>query len=162
MKNLPIVVRAFLFNVDGQILLTKHKKDAPWVLPGGHLETGENIHTAMKREIHEEFGISAEFFEIDNEEILHHKGKKLTHYPLPISIYELSYTNKEGKDKSRIEYIFLMETDENILEIQTEEIADYKWFDPDEILSMKPNIEAFDFHIEILEKIIGIGEDDGK
>lgn len=154
-----VVVRAFLFNPEGQILLAKHQKDMPWVLPGGHLEAGEDIHTAMKREIQEEFGISARFFEMDNDEILHHKGKKLTHFPLPIAIYELNYKNKEGKDKSRIEYIFLMETDENISEIQTEEIADYKWFDPDEILSMKPNIEAWDFHMEILEKIVGIGED---
>ncbi len=113
----------------------------------------------MKREIHEEFGISAEFFEIDNDEILHHKGKKLKHFPLPISIYELSYTNKEGQDKSRIEYIFLMETSGNITNTQIEEIHDYKWFDPDDILTMKPNIETWDFTIEILEKIIGIGED---
>lgn len=157
--SLPVVVRAFLFNSDGQILLTQHKKDGVWVLPGGHLEENEDIHTAMKREIREEFGISASFFEMDNEEILHHKGKKLKHYPLPISIYELSYKNSEGKDKSRIEYIFLMETDEQISSTQIEEIYDYKWFDPDEILSMKPNIEAWDFNIEILEKIIGIGED---
>lgn len=157
-----VVVRAFLFNPEGQILLAKHQKDTPWVLPGGHLEAGEDIHTAMKREIQEEFGISARFFEMDNDEILHHKGKKLNHFPLPLAIYELNYKNKEGKDKSRIEYIFLMETDENISEIQAEEIADYKWFDPDEILSMKPNIETWDFHIEILEKIVGIGEDDEK
>ncbi len=159
MTNLPVVVRAFLFNSEGQILLTQHKPNSPWVLPGGHVENWEDIHTAMKREIHEEFGISAEFFEIDNDEILHHKGKKLKHFPLPISIYELSYTNKEGQDKSRIEYIFLMETSGNITNTQIEEIHDYKWFDPDDILTMKPNIETWDFTIEILEKIIGIGED---
>ena len=58
-----------------------------------------------------------------------------------------------------MEYIFLMETTEKISETQTEEIYDYKWFDPDEILAMKPNIEAWDFMIDMLEKIIGIGED---
>jgi NADH pyrophosphatase NudC (nudix superfamily) len=41
------------------------------------------------------------------------------------------------------------------LKIQTEEIAEYAWFDPEKILSMKPNIETWDFYIEILEKIIG-------
>lgn len=157
--NLPIVVRAFIFNREGKILLAQHKKDSAWVLPGGHVEAGENIHTAMLREIREEFDISANFFEIDSEEILHHKWKKLKHYPLPISIYELSYTNAEGKDKSRIEYVFLMETDDEIKKTQIEEIYDFSWFDPDEILSMKPNVEAWDFTIEILEKIIGIGED---
>lgn len=95
MKNLPLVVRAFLFNADGQILLVHHKANTPWVLPGGHVEANENIHAAMLREIREEFGISASFFEMDQEEILHHQGKKLTHFPLPISIYELSYKNAE-------------------------------------------------------------------
>lgn len=71
--NLPSVVRAFLFNSEGQILLTQHNKNTPWVLPGGHVENNENIHTAMQREIKEEFGISARFFEIDGDEILHHK-----------------------------------------------------------------------------------------
>ena len=52
-----------------------------------------------------------------------------------------------------------METKDTIKSIQTEEIADHKWFDPDEILTMKPNIETWDFIIEILEKIVGIGED---
>lgn len=139
--------------------MTKHKPNAPWVLPGGHVEKDEDIHTAMHREIREEFGISAHFFEMDNEEILHHQGKKLTHFPLPISIYKLEYTNAEWKDKSRIEYVFLMETQDTIKSIQEEEIAEYKWFDPDEILMMKPNVETWDFIIEILEKIVGIGED---
>lgn len=48
-----------------------------------------------------------------------------------------------------------METDETIRQIQTQEIASYKWFDPDEILTMKPNIDTWDFYIEMLENIIG-------
>lgn len=113
----------------------------------------------MIRELQEEFSISAKFFDIDSEETLHHQGKKLRHFPLPISIYELNYTSKSGKDKSRIEYVFLMETDDTIEKIQTEEIAEFAWFDPDAILTMKPNIDVWDFTIEILEKIVGIGED---
>lgn len=159
MKHLPIVVRAFIFNNEGQILMTKHRPDTPWTLPGGHLENNEDIHAAIHREIHEEFGISARFFEMDTDEILHHKWKKLTHFPLPLAIYTLEYTNSEWKDKSRREYIFLMETNDTIESIQESEITEYKWFDPDEILMMKPNVETWDFIIEMLEKIIGIGED---
>jgi NADH pyrophosphatase NudC (nudix superfamily) len=48
-----------------------------------------------------------------------------------------------------------METDDTIKSIQTEEIAEYNWFEVDDILMMKPNIEAFDFMIEMLEKIVG-------
>ena len=42
--------------------------------------------------------------------------------------------------------------------IQTEEIHAYKWFEVEDILSLKPNIEAYDFMIEMLEKIVGEDE----
>lgn len=41
------------------------------------------------------------------------------------------------------------------LKIQTEEIFEYRWFDADDILTMKPNIETWDFIIDMLERIIG-------
>lgn len=154
------VVRAFIFNPEGQILLTQHREAAPWVLPGGHVEKDESLHDAMLREVREEFNIAARFFEIDDTEILHHKGKKLNHHPLPIAIYDLEYTNVEGKDKSRTEYIFLMETDDTIKSTQVEEIHDFKWFEVEDILSMKPNIEGYDFMIEMLEKIVGDEDDE--
>ncbi len=149
------VVRAFLFNEEWSILLARHDENSPWVLPGWHVEKNEALHDAITREITEEFGIEANFFDIDSEEILHHKGKKIPTHTLPIASYDLSYTNKKWKDKSRTEYVFLMETSDTIQGIQTEEIAEYKWFDPDKVLAMKPNIDTWDFMIEILEKIIG-------
>jgi hypothetical protein len=48
-----------------------------------------------------------------------------------------------------------METDGEIHTTQHEEIVEYAWFDPEKILTMKPNIEIWDFTIEILERIIG-------
>ncbi len=157
--SLPLVVRAFLFNPDGQILLAKHMSTAPWVLPGGHVEEGENIHEAMIREIREEFDIEGRFFEIDNEEVLYHAGKKLVHYPLPISIYELHYSDKEGRDKSRIEYVFLMETEDIIKNIQASEIQEYRWFEVDDVLSLSPGKEIHEFTLQMLEKIIGNDDD---
>ena len=75
--------------------MARHKPNTPWVLPGGHVEAEEALHEAMIREIQEEFGIQATFFEIDPEEILYHKGRALPQFPAPISTYNLSYKNKE-------------------------------------------------------------------
>ncbi len=47
-----------------------------------------------------------------------------------------------------------METDGDMGTIQTEEIYAHQWFDVDDILMMKPNIETWDFIIEMLEKIV--------
>jgi 8-oxo-dGTP diphosphatase len=149
------VVRAFVFNPEGQVLLVHHKRDTPWTLPGGHVEWDESIHEAITRELREELSLSADFFEMDREEILSHRGKRLTHHPLPISIYDLSYSDSTGKDKSRTEYIFLMETSDMIGNIQKSEIHDYQWFDVDDILMMQPNVETWDFYQEMLEKIVG-------
>jgi len=148
------VVRAFVFNSEGQILITQHRSGQPWVLPGGHVEPDETLHDAMVRELIEEFGIKASFFEIDSEEQLYHQGAPLHNLPLPLSIYELAYTDAHGKNKSRTEYIFLMETSETIKKTQDEEIVSYQWIDPDAFLEMKPNEETWDFYIQMLEKII--------
>ena len=53
---------------------------------------------------------------------------------------------------------FVDESGKN-LKIQTEEISEYRWFDADDILTMKPNIDTWDFIIEMLERIIGSDEE---
>lgn len=59
-----IVVAGFIVK-DGKVLLAKRpksKKLAPdkYHLPGGHVEYGEDLKSALKREIQEEFGIEVD------------------------------------------------------------------------------------------------------
>lgn len=52
-------VGAIIFNPDGKILLCKsHKWQNKYVTPGGHIELGEKMEDALKREILEETGLN--------------------------------------------------------------------------------------------------------
>ena len=51
-------VGALIFNLEGKIFLMKsHKWKNKYVIPGGHIELGESIEAALKREIKEETGL---------------------------------------------------------------------------------------------------------
>lgn len=48
-------VGALIFNPHGKVFLMKsHKWKGSWVIPGGHIELGESMEDALRREIKEE------------------------------------------------------------------------------------------------------------
>ena len=48
-------VGALIFNQEGKLFLMKsHKWRGKYVVPGGHIELGENMETALRREVKEE------------------------------------------------------------------------------------------------------------
>ena len=52
-------VGALIFNQTGKVFLMKsHKWRDQYVIPGGHIELGETMETALRREIQEETGLS--------------------------------------------------------------------------------------------------------
>jgi len=59
-------VGALIFDPEGKVLLIKsHKWGDRYVIPGGHIELGEKIEDALRREIREETGLEiydVEFF----------------------------------------------------------------------------------------------------
>ena len=59
-------VGALIFDPEGKVLLIKsHKWGDRYVIPGGHIELGEKIEDALRREIKEETGLDIcdiEFF----------------------------------------------------------------------------------------------------
>jgi nucleoside triphosphatase len=55
------IVGALIVNKDGEILLGGGKKyKGKWTIPGGHIETGETLEEAVKREVKEETGLDIE------------------------------------------------------------------------------------------------------
>ncbi len=149
----PPVVRGIILNQDWEILMTRHRwGDGTWVFPGGHVEAQESLQDALVRELEEEFALPISFLPFEEEYLLIHKGKPLDMLPIPLASYQLSYTNKEWKDKSRTEYIFLAMAEGNVGKTQAEEIAEYRWIDPELLAEGKE--KTYDFYIQILERLL--------
>ena len=62
-KQLPkVVVGCFILNDKGEVLLVRsYKWPGKWVVMGGHIEWGETIADAVKREAQEELKLEATF-----------------------------------------------------------------------------------------------------
>ena len=55
-EDLPVSVKAIITDSDGRVLILKDARSQWWDLPGGHLQDGETIYDALKREVQEEVG----------------------------------------------------------------------------------------------------------
>ena len=115
MKYPEPTVGAIIFNPDNKILLCKsHKWNNKYVIPGGHIELGEKMEEALKREIFEETGL--EIYDI-----------KL------ISLKESVFSNTfhEGKHFIFIDYICKTDSYNVALNDEAEEyeLADLKEID---------------------------------
>jgi nucleoside triphosphatase len=54
-------VGALIFNPEGKLFLMRsHKWKDKWVLPGGHLELGERLENALRREVKEETNLDVQ------------------------------------------------------------------------------------------------------
>lgn len=63
-----VAIKAIIINGD-KVLLVKDSRDKDWSLPGGGVDYGEDAVTALKRELTEEIGVSAEDVQSDGKVI---------------------------------------------------------------------------------------------
>ncbi|MBS4535245.1 NUDIX domain-containing protein [Clostridium sp. D2Q-14] len=107
-------VGAIIFNPDNKVLLCKsHKWNNKYIIPGGHIELGEKMEEALRREILEETGL--EIYDIQL-----------------ISVKESVY-NKAFHEKKHFIFIdYICKTDSYNV-VLNEEAQEYKWVDLREI-----------------------------
>lgn len=110
-KHYPeTTVGALILNKNNQILLIKsHKWSDQYVIPGGHIEMGESMEDALKREIKEETGLDV--FQIEL-----------------FAVFESIYNKEFIKNKHFIFLDFSCKTNSNDV-ILNEEGQEFIWID---------------------------------
>ena len=137
MKYPELTVSAVIFNSKKEVLLCRsHKWEDKYVIPGGHVEYGEKLEDALRREILEETGLRISSIKL-------------------LGIKECFYSNGYYKDRHFIfmDYRCSTETEDVILNDEAEE---YVWTK----LSDLHRYELGGFTGSLLKKLANSDNDD--
>jgi nucleoside triphosphatase len=116
-------VGALIVNKEGKILLAKsHKWFDKYTLPGGHIELGETMEEALKREVKEEVGLDVEVVEF-------------------LTMQEAIYAKEFYKKKHFIFFDFLCRVGDQQVKLDQDEIQDYIWEYPG--AAFNRNLDSF-------------------
>lgn len=116
-------VGALIFNKQGKLLLVKSPKwFDKYTIPGGHAELGEDLETALIREVKEEVGLDI-------------KVEKSLNWQ------EAIYSKEFYKPKHFIFFDYYCTTDNPQVKIDGREITNYIWVEPKE--TSRLDIDSF-------------------
>ncbi len=114
---------------DGKILIAKRimrgDMGGRWEFPGGKIEDGEDYITAIKREMHEEFGCDCEVFEQLAQGTFIHDGKacsvtafrvKLSNDGISIPFVLSEHTQTQWVELSQVNELNFVDSDINIFD----------------------------------------------
>lgn len=118
------VVKALITNRGDILIGKKEKKDnhpisGEWHILGGHLEKGEEVEEAVKREVKEETGLDVEIHQV---------------------IDVMSFSWEEGEQDS-VQIVYHCETEKRSEEPQ-DDLEELKWVSPNEITEYVHTEEA--------------------
>ena len=112
-------VGALIVNQQGKILLAKsHKWFDKYTLPGGHIEVGESMVDAVRREVKEEVGLDVEVVEM-------------------LLVQEAIFAPEFYKKKHFIFIDFYCKSKDQQVKLDQNEIQDYVWVYPGAAYNLK-------------------------
>jgi nucleoside triphosphatase len=110
-------VGALIFNAEGKLfLMNSHKWKGKWVVPGGHIELGERMEDALRREVKEETNL--DIYDIEF-----------------ICFQEFIYDERFWKPSHFIFFDYACRTDATEVKLN-EEAQEYVWVNLDEALAL--------------------------
>jgi 8-oxo-dGTP pyrophosphatase MutT (NUDIX family) len=118
-KQIEVVCSAIIENSKKEILLVKSPKwGDKWVMPGGHIEFGETIEEAAKREAMEEVGL-----------------KNLKSCGI-VSFGEMIASKEFYRPAHLIYFDVLFKTKSSEIKLDNEELSEYTWIKPRKALKL--------------------------
>jgi len=112
-------VGALIVNNEGKILLAKsHKWFDKYTLPGGHIEVGESMIDAVRREVKEEVGLEVEVVEM-------------------LLVQEAIFAPEFYKKRHFIFIDFYCKSKDQQVKLDQDEIQDYIWVYPGAAYNLK-------------------------
>lgn len=131
-RGIELVVSAVISRDNGDILLTRSAKwNNKWTLPGGHVEVGESLKDALRREILEETGLLVEPKEV-------------------AAVGELVGSADFHRPAHFVYIDFACEALSDDIKLDGSELSEYVWVEPGQALTYDL-AESFD---ETIEKYI--------
>ncbi len=110
---------AVIINNEGKILLTRtYKWKDKFTIPGGHIEIGETIEEALKREVKEEVGIDIEIVRI-------------------LLVHDAIFSKNFHEPKHFIFLDYLCKAKTTKVKIDNKEIQEFEWVEPKKALDPK-------------------------
>ncbi len=149
--GLQIVVAACVVR-DEKVMLVFHKKQNKWLLPGGHILTGETPDEAVVREVSEEVGMRVE--------VLNPPGaKRVTTLARPLAVPFLADVHTVGDHDHCCLYYLARASDTRPPTISESEVTKCGWFSVSELRQREvPNdvIEICEVSLECFRSILAV------
>lgn len=129
-KNRPMAItnKAVVLNNSNEVLLLKRIREGlngnKWDLPGGHIEKGETIEAALKREVKEETNLNVEVISI-------------------IRAVEFSKEHKLFKNEKRGLRFLVRSSDRDVITQKNEHVK-YRWLAFDEAIALLDKKDGFE------------------
>ncbi|MBR3117172.1 MAG: NUDIX domain-containing protein [Bacilli bacterium] len=141
-------VSCWIINNEGKILLqqrslSKKRNPGLWSKTGGHVDAGEEVLDAAKREVFEEIGLK-----VDDDKIIQYSVYKSKDPSKNFYVYNFIFISNLKEE----EYVLQKEEVEQVKYFDIEELEQYKKDNNSEFSFSKWEQDDFDYQMELLKE----------
>ena len=126
-----------VLNSNGEVLVVS-QRGTSWSLPKGHIETGEDILSAARREIYEETGVSDLVF-----------IKELVSYER----YKIGLNGGDDKSELKKIHLLLFKTDQNNLKPIDPDNPEARWMKKEEVAELLTHAKDKEFYLSAIAQL---------